>query len=250
MPAFFIMLLPLLHYQSGVFYYGTATLRAALDSLAVATFVWTAAVLLPLAVVTGVIWALAWRQSDSPARRALNFAAGTLLLSILAAVAAHRFAGVPYPAMRTGLCWIWLFLVAGIAAWRVPFKWPAWRIAQWIPAALLVALSLRFLTPWSPGYYLEFQEHREIKQAVEQLRTLQGTSAYKARVGGSWEFEAGLNYYRRRNRLRWMEPVDRNGLAPGFDYYVFIAYDTAWIDRLGVRRIWTGPRSGIVVAIP
>jgi hypothetical protein len=162
----------------------------------------------------------------------------------------HRWGGLPYPESRTGIYLIWLVLVAWVAALRAPVWKGVLRAIPWVLGVSLIVNVPSLVEAAKSIAYLEFHQDAEVKQAVRQLRELQAAAPRPVRVGGSWEYSSSVNYYRLRYRLRWLEPVNREGLKDGFDYYVLMARDGEWVGKLGLRRVWTGPRTGIIVAVP
>ena len=123
-------------------------------------------------------------------------------------------------------------------------------MAPWILGLTLTVIGIRVVTLTNNKSYLEFPEDAEVKQSVRQLRELQAAAPRSARVGGSWEYAGGINYYRLRYRLRWLAKPDRDGSKAGYDYYVLRPKDAGLIDQLGLRKVWTGPQTGIIVAVP
>jgi len=209
--------------------------------------VWVMPVVALLVIIAA---AAACKKLEGAAAHALVFAAGSMTLAVAALVVGHRWAGVPYPFGRTGLYLVWLGLAAWLAVLRAP-KWrEASRMVPWILGLTLAVLGVRFVALTSVGVYQEFPDHAEVKQAVRQLRELQAAAPKPAQVGGSWEYIPGLNYYRLRYRLRWMAQVNHGGLKEGFDYYVLTQRDGEWVEKLRLRKVWTGPRTGIIVAVP
>ncbi|HEV8147603.1 MAG TPA: glycosyltransferase family 39 protein [Bryobacteraceae bacterium] len=257
-PAFLIVVIPLSKTAAGQFIFGERNLYASWNTLvssSLAAFspetpAWIGPIekwVLPiLAILIVAMGAAAWRRMETAAARALFLAVGTLLLSHAAWIVAHQSVGVLYPGWRYAIYWIWLFLFACVAAWKVA----SMRALAWVFAALLVAVGVRFTIELGTGFYYEFPDHAEVKQAIQQIRTLHGNLPTKVQIGCSWEYDCPLNYYRQKNRLRWMEPADRKGEVPGRDVYVLRAQDAAWMDRLHLKRVWTGPRTGVIVAVP
>jgi len=203
-----------------------------------------------VALLVIIAAAAAWKKLEGAAAHALVFAAGSMTLAVATLVVGHRLAGVPYPFGRTGLYLAWLGLAAWLAAMRAPAWSGAFRIVPWVLGLTLAVLGVRFVTLTNSKLYLEFPEHGEVKQALRQVREVQGAAPKPAQVGGSWEYISGLNYYRLRYRLRWMSEVGHGGLKEGFDYYVLTAADGEWVEKLRLRKVWTGPRTGIIVAVP
>lgn len=263
-PPILILMIPLSRMAPNPFYFGADRLVAMWDSLIFYTVAhggdvnwnWTvfASVwILPVvgAIVTAAAIATLWKRTlQGAAAYAFLLSAGTMILALLILMAGHRWAGLPYPAARTGIYLIWLVLVAWVAALRAPVWKGALRVVPWVLGVSLIVNVPSLVEAAKSTAYLEFRPDAEVKQAVRQLRELQAAAPKPAKVGGSWEHADGLNYYRLRYRLRWLEKHERKGLKDGFDYYVLTARDGAWVEKLRLRRVWTGPRTGIIVAVP
>jgi hypothetical protein len=260
-PPILILMIPLSRMAPNPFYFGVDRLRTSWQNLFQSSVspgvyppewakfmeVWVMPVVALLVIIAA---AAAWKKLEGAAAHALVFAAGSMTLAVAALVVGHHWAGVPYPFGRTGLYLVWLGLAAWLAALRAP-KWrEASRMVPWILGLTLAVLGVRYVALTSVGVYQEFPDHAEVKQAVRQLRELQAAAPKPAQVGGSWEYIPGLNYYRLRYRLRWMAQVNHGGLKEGFDYYVLTQRDGEWVEKLRLRRVWTGPRTGIIVAVP
>ena len=69
-------------------------------------------------------------------------------------------------------------------------------------------------------------------------------------IGGSWQLEPGLNFYRVVQRLDWMAAVERRTPARGDDYYVLLLQDAGLVDALGLRVLYRDPVVGTTVAVP
>src|SRR5262249_50701796 len=141
--------------------------------------------------------------------------------SLALLVAGHRFLGVLYPIRRTGVYWIPLVLLICFALYaQIPPS--GWRLAARSLCALagLVCLA-HFVSQWSVHQYaewpLDFDNRRVVKEII---RHHSSESSRTVTIGATWNLEAPLNFYRRRYRLDWMRPVERNIPVPKGDYYV------------------------------
>ena len=67
-------------------------------------------------------------------------------------------------------------------------------------------------------------------------------------VGGSWQFEPSMNFYRIKNKWDWMQPVERRRPDAPADYYVFLAEHAGLAESLGLRRLFQDPFGGSVLA--
>ena len=48
--------------------------------------------------------------------------------------------------------------------------------------------------------------------------------------------------------LFWMQPVTRDPVSPGFDYYALLAQDQSAIERMGLSLLYRGKTSGTALA--
>jgi hypothetical protein len=172
----------------------------------------------------------------------------TLAVSIFALFVGHEVAGVPYPWTRTGLYLIWLFLVALLAAWE--FTWSQQNKIRWLfpvfgGASLLLAGL--FVSEFDTRYYFEFREDAHVDTMMQTLRDLK--PAERGCVGGSWRYVPTVNYYKLRYKLEWIEEMKWTATPEsGCTFYVLEAADKPFVQRLGLRPLWTDPVSGSIVA--
>jgi len=156
----------------------------------------------------------------------------------------HTLAGVPYPADRTGLYFLVLapLALAGVGDRR--------RGATQVAAyALAVVFTVQFALQFDTRRFLIWEYDADTKQIVARLaQDVKDKRPGAVRVSASWLLEPSLNFYRRAWRLAWMQEVAREPVKAGADYYILIDSDREAVRSLGLRKIYQGPISGVVLA--
>lgn len=293
-PAFVILILPLTKATRDHFYFGAASASESLQSLVEMSFFhhplperlatilpspgfWhpLAGVLFP-ALVGAALAAcllaliLAVRRGGFSAlqlpARFLYFAGGALGLSVAVLAAAHNLFGVKYPLARTGLYFIPLLVLGATALWAWLGSHPAAsRAAGSALAGLGVLCLVQFLALFQCNHYGEWRFDRSTKRIVQLIREDYVRSPQgRVRIGATWMLEPTINFYRRRYRLDWVEPVERGSPDGDYNYYVLVGEDRGvaakrkleilFVDRfaevlLGVRRDGS-PALGTIDATP
>ncbi len=246
-----ILAVPLRHARSTNFYYGAEDLGTSLNSLIAPSLAfhsaawppwtgWVEHIVLP-ALVAGLVLATAYgvRRAD----RAVVLAVSTLLVSLLILIAAHACLGVLYPWSRTGLYLIWLFQAALLATWAS--RTPGWlsRVFGGVATGLAVLFLLQFQT----RFYYDFRDDADMRSMMQRLAAENRKGA--ACIGGSWQFEPTVNYYRARSRLDWLQPMVRTDAPqPGCEYFMLLSSDARFVEQFHLRRLYTGPVSGAILA--
>ncbi len=281
--AFLLLFLPLSQASADKFYYGARTLADSFENLVENSlfhhwvFQWfgvaldysrfwprvlrAAWVVVPaLLGLTAIIWALlagraAWKggfHALRPPERLLYLGGGTLLLSILASVAANRWFGVPYPLTRTGIYWLPLTVLCVSSLVTLLDPAPRVRATVGAPAAALAALLIfQFAMQFQTDHYGEWTMHSDLRRIVNLVRERQAARGQaRVKVAASWPLAAGLNFYRAMYRMDWLEPVTREGLGAGGDYYIVSHEDAGWLKKLPLEVIYRGASSGTVLAVP
>jgi hypothetical protein len=246
--AFVFLAVPLTHATKENFYAGTQTLRGTIESLTVSSFrhhptpliAWQDAVLTwqiwGVAAVAAVCALAAWWGSY-----AYRFLAASFVITILGIDAAHAFAGLKYPELRTGLYLIplaSLLVVAAVAA--LPSR--AVRALLAIP---LVFICTLYIGQWNTTTFTEWQWDQNSRTVAKLIRDRE-----PRRVGASWELVEALNYYRDRFRIRNLEPLTRADPDGEFDMYALLPEHYSVIAKRKLREIYRDPKSQVVVAVP
>jgi hypothetical protein len=163
----------------------------------------------------------------------------TMPAALLMIVASRYFFAQPYPEMRTVLYWIPLF---GLASLALVKKLLAGSRAQQIGAAPAIALMVlcvaQFATQFNTRYFAEWAYCAATKDMMEVIRAQHAAKPdARVRVGASWEFEPGVNFYRAMWQLRWMDPVFRESPDADYDYYLLLRDDMSLIERRRLKLL-------------
>lgn len=209
-----------------------------------------AAALLACLVAASRWWRRASFRRLDGTDRFLVLVGGSLVLSLVLLVVAHRTSGLLYPYQRTGLYLFPLFVLTAFALWASirKYRWAA--IVAGLPLGVLALLVLAdFLVYFQTTHYGEWRFDRSTKRIVQLIRERQRIEPRpKVRVGVMWLFEPSLNFYRERYRLTWMEPVTRDGTEGSYDYYVILLEDSPLVAKRGLTVLYTDPFAGVLLA--
>jgi len=269
--ASLFLLLPLANATMKNFYVGVGSLGATSESLvfvslfyqsagnppdhSVATRFFAHRVIPAALLVLGlggasILWTWLRRRSLSALAhldRYLLLHIGGMAVTLLLLEAAHAVAGVNYPERRTGLYWIFLFLLP-IAALAKKMD----RRRRWLAAPLVIVLAAcagRFVSQANLRYYHEWPWDAGTRRIVAEMRAREQRDPRKnVRVGGTWLVEPSLNFYRHAWRLDWMKPVVRGDPDQEFDYYVLLPGDAGVIARRGLKILLKDELSQAVLA--
>ena len=171
--------------------------------------------------------------------RVLLLLGATMPAALLMIVASRYFFAQPYPEMRTVLYWIPLF---GLASLALVKKLLAGSRAQQIGAAPAIALMVlcvaQFATQFNTRYFAEWAYCAATKDMMEVIRAQHAAKPdARVRVGASWEFEPGVNFYRAMWQLRWMDPVFRESPDADYDYYLLLRDDMSLVERRRLKLL-------------
>jgi len=209
----------------------------------VVTYLVAPAVLVAV-VVLSIAMVYAWARGRSfdtlPETDRLLLLLVTTMPAALAMIVASRYLfAQPYPEMRTVLYWIPLF---GLASLALVKRLLAGSRAQQIGAASVIACLLfciaQFATQFNTRYYAEWAYCAATKDMMQIIRTQHAARPdARVRVGASWEFEPGINFYRAMWQLAWMEPVFRESPDADYDYYLLLHDDISLVERRRLKLL-------------
>ena len=89
----------------------------------------------------------------------------------------------------------------------------------------------------------------DTKRVFEALEAAPKPNAGPIRLGVSWIFEPGLNYYRIVRKATWMTPVERDGFDGARQFYVVSPEDQGSATLPKMKPIYKAPDSGALLAI-
>jgi hypothetical protein len=207
------------------------------------TFVVAPAVL--LAVVAWTVAAVReWargRTFDSlpEADRLLLLLGGAMPAALAMIVASRYWFAQPYPEMRTVLYWIPLFSLAALALVKKLLSGPRAQQLGAAPAIVLMVLCVvQFATQFNTRYFAEWSYCAATKDMMEIIRAQHAAKPEaRVRVGASWEFEPGINFYRAMWQLTWMDPVFRESPDADYDYYLLLRGDQSLVERRRLKLL-------------
>ena len=169
---------------------------------------------------------------------------GTMLIAFLSFIVGHLTTNVPYPEGRTGLYWLPLLTLSGLLIAQL---YPRATTILSIPIAACVVL---FIAEFRVTYYADWPYDSDTKNIVARIRSHKPNTDRKITIAGSWQTEPSLNFYRVSDHLDWMTEIDRAEPKPGADFYVLLSQDSRYLDALHLKTIYTGSRSGTILAQP
>ena len=258
----FFLVAPFDRANSANFYVGAASIVESLRNLASASLAYggfwrespfvklcvdAAAFVIAPVILLGAL-AVGIRRRDA----LLLFAAGTGLGSALILLLAHIFVSLPYPVDRTGIYFLVLvplcfagLLDSGVASGQLS------RISTPLLYAFGLVVALQFALEFNVTSFLTWEYDADTRKIVDRLAQLASRPQPESvTVGASWQLEPSLNFYRDKQGLKWMRPVERGSLTPGANIYVIMAPDQPRIGALGLKQVDQWPRTGSVLAIP
>ncbi len=261
--AALILILPLAHAGTENFYYGSKSLSETSLSLVYASAIhhpepgierlgpavlWVAYKVIPALFGVLGLWWLVMPWLRQTASQGIFLLTGSLMLTLALADAAHRTLGILFPMGRTGLYLPVLFglTLVGLVQQSWSHRWS--RVPAAILAAALVLLTGWFLARWNVRVYSDWPFDATTRSLVERIRARRDGPG--TRVGGTWQLEPSLNFYRHLWRLDWMQPLVRGPADGEFDYYVLLPEDAGVVEKRRLEVIYRSELYGATLAAP
>jgi hypothetical protein len=172
-----------------------------------------------------------------------------LLATIPAAASAvawlvlHWIGDLPYPMDRTGIYFAPLLTIVLIRLAALPASVAS--IAAYALAAVLVVV---FVLQFDTRKFVVWEYDADTRQLTQEIAKRRASNVTAVHVGGSWQLEPSLNFYRVKNNWTWMEPVNRQVANAPADFYALIPQDREAIRKQGLTQLWEGPVSHTVLA--
>ena len=190
-------------------------------------------------------------RAQTPAVQGLFCFGGTLTVSVFLLWGIHILRGVLYPTQRTGLYLIPLLALSLFCFFELRFARP-WSLLQRAAAIAVGVFGFLFIFE----YALEFRTESynlwtfdaSTRSLLQRLAAQPRPADGKVRLGVSWEFEQSVNFYRIRDHLTWLQPVRREDIAPGFDYYLVLPRDHDAVHRFGATDLYRDQLSTALIA--
>jgi hypothetical protein len=227
---FVLYIVPLSRANPEQFEFGAPTMAEALKSYILYSFFDTwppfgeriipllqiVAVLIVAASAVACIY-LIRRKEHSPVERLILLNGGALVAGVMMTWIAHYITGAGYPLTRTGVFWIVMIILAGMALlYRFvtikPLRWTALSLAMVCLALLLTQMRVR--------YFQEWRYDAGTKRIAALIFQQEGKG--KVRVAISPILFHTLDFYRRIYHADWEIIADEQGQAA---VYVLLGQD-------------------------
>jgi hypothetical protein len=226
---FVLLVIPLNHAEWKTLGVGATSLRQTINGLCAGSLGTSlqvvsvaARVALGLLAVVGLVAALrSWRRPDDVL---IALSCGTLALTLVLLLAAHRWMHTPFP--QQGVFYLIPLSVLSVTALTFKRKNKAAEFAFLAISALMVG---RYLAIFPLGPYAAGREVAGGRTLAKTLRESVGTEP--VRVGASLAAEPIINYYRTRYRQGNWQRIERQPLTGTYDYYVLTPEDAALIEQ-------------------
>jgi hypothetical protein len=182
----------------------------------------------------------------------LLLTSGTIVGSALILLILHLLLHFPFPVDRTGIYFLALIplALAGLADATSTANPPA-RSAAALAYVLIALLVVQYAVQFNTRKFLVWEYDADTRAIAGRIaQSAANKPPGSVRVGGSWQFEPSLNFYRDKDRLVGMQPVDRAPITPGYDYYVIRSEDRGAMKNVGLKPVYEGAVSGSILAVP
>ena len=250
---------PVARAQGEDFYTGASTIFSSVDDLArsslahndglwnlnrenPAQVAWRNAlawVVTPLLLVSG-FW-LGRRDRSGPALLALLLAVSLGVPAALLLVA-HAAGGSPLPQDRTGIYFLGLAggLLAAVASALVGRKGRL-RYAGVALVGVGAAVAAQYAVQLQTRSFLVWRYDADTRDLLELARAKVPSPATAA---VSWQFEPAANFYRVTKNWQWLQPVRRDSLDTGGDFYLLLPREGELVRSLHLTVAARGAVSG------
>ncbi len=195
---------------------------------------------------------------EARVRQGLAIAGGSLFVLCLAMAGhyvAFRTSGLPLPLERTALYVVPLVaLICGSVA-GIPAGSVIDRILRGVLVTTLLGISTYFVCCTRLSYFKEWQYDADVERAYFALAYLDSRKPLNA-IESHWRYRAPLNYYRKQFPTPRLPAVPsdaaRQGTYPhGADAYIcHYPDDAAFIEKEGLKIVFRGELSHLVIAVP
>lgn len=147
---------------------------------------------------------------------------------IIQCILLHHLNATPYLTDRMAIFLAPLFLLSFVLLIdQIKFKITA--IPIFIFSTLLL---LHTVTSFNIPYYRFWSYEANNREMLSRLKIEHDkTNKPQIQLGISWYFEPSLNYYRIKNELSWLKPLNRKRLQPADDYCYILWEDSAWVNN-------------------
>ena len=242
--AFIFLAIPIDHTGAGAFLAGATSLRQTLNDISaislgtslkvVAAGVRIGVALLALASLVAAV--RMWRRVTGGL---VVLSGGTLVLSLVALLAANRWLHSRFPEGGA----VYLIPLCTLAFASILLKWKH-KAAQIVLYAASFGLMALYVSEVNFQSYASGQEFAGGRLIAKKLRAEIGTRA--ARIGVSETAEPVFNYYRTRLRQGNWQRIEPRGPAGSYEYYVLTGADRAMVEGRHLHVLYKD--AGLVLA--
>jgi uncharacterized membrane protein len=233
---FVLLAIPLNHAEWRTLGVGATSLRQTVNEITALSLGTSLKVLGVAARVALAVLALAgvvaaarqWRRKEAAL---ITLTGGTLALTLVLLLAAHRWLHTPFP--QEGA--IYLIPISALIVTAAILKLHN-KTAQIAFLSLSALLGARYLSEFPLGMYAAGSQLSGARTLAKTLRVKAGQRPVK--IGASLAAEPILNYYRIRYRQGNWQPIDHQPITGTFDYYVLTAADGALIEQRHLQVLY------------
>jgi len=193
------------------------------------------------ATLSYLIYQLIKKRSPDSITRYLTFVFALLVLGALGMILQHYLLDIVFPIDRAAIYFIPLLSVLLLLLWRK---------SETIPHALLkrgtqcffYALTIVGLLPFAncanlTYFYLNQPDvhTKEMMLKIKSMTAGKNLPLRSVKLGVHWWFEPATNYYIIKERMAWIDFVDRNGPVGPFDFFYLRSENKHLIDQYGLK---------------
>jgi hypothetical protein len=227
--AFILLVIPINHAEWKTLATGATSLRQTINEIIALSMGTSLKVVgavarlgLALAAVAGMAAVVRyWRRPD---RALAALSGGTLALTLVLLMAAHRWLHTPFPQQGA----IYLIPLTVLSVATVIIKWNH-KAAQIAFLGIAAVLLTRYVTEFPFGMYTAGRQFSGARTLAKTLRAKAGQGV--VRIGVSLAAEPILHYYRARYGQGNWQPIEPGPLTGTYDYYVLTPDDAALIEQ-------------------
>jgi hypothetical protein len=179
-----------------------------------------------------------------------------MFLYALSTIFQHIVFNTVYIFRRTAIFFIPMFLIFALIS-RESFKSIQNRFIGMSINFLYYIFSFIFIVHFISCFnFTHFVSWKYDASTKDMMRIVMKTNKGKklekdsVKMGITWGFEPSINYYRGKNKLTWLKPVNRNSPDGKYDYYYLHEADREILKKHKLRVIKKFDLSGSYLAIP
>ncbi|HEX8517510.1 MAG TPA: glycosyltransferase family 39 protein [Bacteroidia bacterium] len=148
--------------------------------------------------------------------------AAALFLILLINILQHKIMGTPYIMERFALFITPLYLLVPVYLFNAASTGNKALKYTGIAASIFIAaaMSIHFTKCMNTTYACTWKYDASTKEMLKDLDDeYKSAGKKKVRLGITWLYEPGINFYRSTRKLSWLEKVTREGIKKEYDFY-------------------------------